>query len=547
MRSFDRSLPERWVAVVVGALAFALYLPALGNGFAYDDVPLIPGDPRIHSFEGLGAILFRPYWVGAGEELALYRPLTTLSFALDWMVSGGAPAWFHFTNVLWHVVVCVLAVLLLCRIFGAVAALAGGALFAVHPVHVEAVANVVGRSELIAAALFLAACLIWDRRSGDHPTMRVVIAITALFFLALMAKESAVMLPASLLLLDFARGRLRLVHGGGAEYTRRNLPAFITLSIALCIYIGLRMRALGGFATPALHPAAEAVDGRLDLLMMAFQAWPEYVRLLFFPKTLLIDYGPQVIRPADGGAAALGALVLLGLFTWAMIAVVRGRSGLVIALAWFPITILPVSNLIIPVGVLVAERTLYLPSLAISLGVAATMETVLLRERSILWPRVTALAVTVAVLFLGVRSLQRIPEWESTERIFAALVRDRPDSYRGHWYMGRVAREAGDYHAAVAHFQEAVRLWPHRERLVIDAAATAAQAGMLVEARSVAEIAARHWPENIDAQRILAGVSLDLGDPTTARAAVQAGLRVAPDDAVLRKMQAHLATLSGTR
>ena len=147
-------------AIVTALLALATYLLALHNGFAFDDAVLIPRDARVTNGE-LGALITTSYWKDAA--MALYRPLTSLTFGLDWAAADGSAAWFHFTNVLWHMLASVLVYVLLLRYFDVGAALLGAALFAVHPVHVEAVANVVGRAELIAATMVLAGCVAWPR------------------------------------------------------------------------------------------------------------------------------------------------------------------------------------------------------------------------------------------------------------------------------------------------------------------------------------------------------------------------------------------------
>src|SRR5690606_33267473 len=102
-------------------------------------------DTRIHSLANAPSFFVSGYWADA--DLALYRPLTTLSFAVDWAISGGSPAWFLFVNAAWNAAACVLAFLLLHRFAGMAPAFLAALLFAAHPVHVEAVANVVGRAE----------------------------------------------------------------------------------------------------------------------------------------------------------------------------------------------------------------------------------------------------------------------------------------------------------------------------------------------------------------------------------------------------------------
>lgn len=530
-------------AVATALAALAVYALSLRNGFAYDDVPLIPLDARVHSLGNLRGIVFGPYWPAGGEGLAIWRPLTTLSFAVDWALSGGLPAWFHATNTVLNSAACVLAFLLLCELFTPAAALAGALLFALHPVHVEAVANVVGRGEMLAGIPMLAACLLWARRSAQEmrPAGRTVLATAALFALALLAKESAVMLPCLLLLIDAARGRWRLERGSVSAYARSVLPALVTLLVVLVAYAALRAAVLGGLVPARPHPAAAVLEDRTHLILTALQAWPVYLRLLLFPRTLLIDYGPRVIMPATAwtGHALAGLLILAALLAGGVLALARGRGRAALALLWFPVAGLPVSNLLVTIGVLVAERTLYVPSFALAVA-AAGGASVVGRLRSNESRRLAAVVGAAALLLLAARTALRVPEWDSTERIFAALVRDRPDSFRAHWVLGRAARHAGDRDAARAHYGKAVRLWPYRDVLVAEAAAFAMEDGRLAEGREMAAFGVARWPDDLALQRLFAAASLDLGDTTAAWAGIEAGLRLEPADPLLNQMRTAL-------
>src|SRR2546421_3384128 len=100
-------------------------------------------NPRPHSVSPAWSAFDEPYWpTPSGGEY--YRPLTILSYAVDWTLSGGRAGWLHLMNALWHGLVCVLVVLVLERWLSPAAAAAGGLIFALHPVHVEAVAGLVG-------------------------------------------------------------------------------------------------------------------------------------------------------------------------------------------------------------------------------------------------------------------------------------------------------------------------------------------------------------------------------------------------------------------
>lgn len=532
-------ITRRSGAAVTALAALALYALSLRNGFAYDDVPLILLDARVHSLRNLRDIVFGPYWPAGAEDLAIWRPLTTLSFAVDWALSDGRAAWFHATNTALNAVACVLAFLVLCEFFTPAAALVGALLFTVHPVHVEAVANVVGRAEMLAGIPMLAACLLWARRSAEEvrPTGRIVLATAVLFAVALLAKESAAMLPFLLLLIDAARGRWRLERQSIVAYVRAIGPALLALFAVLVAYASLRAAVLGGLVPARVHPAAAVLDRRSELVLTALQAWPVYLRLLLFPRTLLIDYGPRIIMPATAwtGPALVGFLILTGLVAGGVLAHLRGHGRAALALLWFPVAIVPVSNLLVTIGVLVAERTLYVPSFA--LAVAGASAAVALGRLASRAGRRTALVLgVVGLALLGARSVIRVPEWDSTERIFAALARDRPDSFRAHWVLGRAARQAGDRETARAHYAEAVQLWPYRDLLVLEAAAFALEEGRLAEGRDLAAFGAERWPRNLALHRLLAAASLDLGDTTAARASIEAGLRLDPAEPLLNQM-----------
>lgn len=529
-----------YCAFVAGLLGLALFLPGLGNGFAYDDVAVVAADERVHSLSRIGEIFTTGYW--RDDSLSLYRPLTTLSFAIDWSLAPGSAAWFHLSNALLHAVVTALAVLLLAGFVPPAAALLGGLVFAVHPVHVEAVANVVGRAEMLAAVFSLGACILWIRES-ELPIWRTVrgVGVTMMFALALLSKESAVMLPALLLLLDFARGALRVREP--STYFRQNASELLALVVLLAAYLTLRGAVLGDWAPSRVDPTLELATTTRARLLTALQAWPVYLRLLVYPTTLLADYGPRVVMPTGGPSvpSILGVLILVGCVAGGIMAVVRGRSRTALALLWFPVAILPVSNLIVPIGVLVAERTLYLPSLALSFAVAGAAAPLLASHRAVI--AASQAAGAALVLVLAARSVVRIPEWESTDRIMSALLRDRPDAFRAQWHNARAARVSGDTPRALESYAHALRLWPHREGLVLEAAMYAAEVGDLPFAFQVANYAARRWPTQLVAQRLLASTALDLADTTTARTAVRDGLRIDPHDDLLTRMAAVIPVL----
>ncbi len=540
MNSPEPVRPRASVAgLTIAVIALAVFAGTLSNGFAYDDIVVIVNDARVHGFD-LGAIFANGYWQDA--ELALYRPLTTLSFALDWSLAPASAAWFHLTNALLHAATAVLVFMLLGPLFGTPAALAGGLVFAVHPVHVEAVANIVGRAELLSACFVLAACVLWQRRSERDALHGA--AVAGCFLLALLAKESAAVLPALLVLLDAAKGTLR--PGTLRPWLRQRGPALAALVVVFAGVVALRTAVLGGFGPSRVDPILEVAATPGARVLTALQAWPVWLRLLFVPDVLLADYGPRIMMPASSLTlpGTIGLLLAGGLFSGGMFAWLRGQGRTAMALLWFPVAILPVSNLVVPIGVLVAERTLYLPSVAFSCLVAGAAA--LPAWRGTL--RAAGFATLAGILLMfSYRTVTRVPDWASTDSIMLALVRDRPDAFRGVWHTARMARTSGAVDAAVRRYAAAVELWPHRAGLVYEAAAFAAEQGLGAEAYRYARLAAGQWPAELRAQRLLAGAALDVGDTTTARAALAEGLRIDARDELLNRMRAALDSSTAGR
>lgn len=454
------STDARIGSAIVITIALATFANSLFNGFALDDNFIVAGNPRVHQLGSLRAIWLTPYWPSHGELLGLYRPLAIFGYAVQWAVGGGAPWVFHTVNVLLHALVSLLVFLLLRRLASPPAALIGGILFAVHPLHTEVVANVVGQAEMIAAAGVLAACLIHAGRPADAiaPGGPRLVAIAVIFFVSLLAKEGSVVLPGLLVAIDAAQRRIRIDRNGLARYAAGMAFTLILLVALLGAYLTLRVHVLGSIggidAAPSLPFLRQ--EGRI---FSALRAWPEYVRLLVWPFDLSADYSPGVILPATGFTpmVVLGTLLLVATAALALATFTRPRAGL--PAAWFLIAVFPVSNLALPIGVLLAERVLYLPSVAICVAAAFLAD----RLRADARPRTLRFATVGAVALIAafaVRSVMRNPDWDSTEAVWDALVRDHPEDYRSQWVNGFRARQKGNLEIARQYFEIAHRIWP---------------------------------------------------------------------------------------
>ncbi len=422
-----------WVPVLVALAACVVYANAWRNGYALDDGFILANNPLVHGLGNVGALLGSAWWPGTNE---LYRPLTLLSFAVEWQLFGDAPAVFHATNVLLHAAASALVAWLVLRLDGGrAAALGAGLLFAVHPVHVEAVANLVGRAEVLAALGVLAACHL--HLSTRVSTGARVAGIAVLYLLALGAKESAATLPVLLLAVDLLRTRGEGT--GAAALLRRNAALLGVLGAVLLGYVAMRVQLLGGLGS---DPAPYLRDlSTADRLATALRLWPEYVRLLFWPVDLSAEWGPDALRPAGWGEPLVWMGLLLGV---ALAAVAwmswKGDRWIAGGLLWFAAAVFPVSQIPYTAGVLLAERTLYLPSVALAFFIPPAVAA--LRRHPAALNQSLAAAGAI-VLLLGLRTWTRTPSWQSTQAVFEQMANDHPNVWMVQWHAADLLVQGG--------------------------------------------------------------------------------------------------------
>ena len=472
----------RRALLVVALVAAAVYVLTLWNGFAGDDGQIIVNNPMVHGWAGIGPAVFRsPYWPPRFGG-ALYRPLATLTYTVDWHWGGGAPAWFHAVNLLWNAGVSVLVALLAAAWIGRGdegraerAALVAGLLFAVHPVHVEAVANVVGRAELMAACFTLLAVYLAVERGNWW--------LSALaWLLGLFSKENAVVAPALI-------AAAWLLGVGAWRPTRGRVIAFAGAWLGVGLgYAGLRHLALGSYA-PLWTPAPVFVgQNALTVRLTAIAALGDVARLLFFPLHLRVDYSPgertAVTSVADPAfLAGLLLLVSWGVLLWK--ARRAGRNVEALGLAWIGIAFLPVANLLFPIGVLVAERTLYLPSVGLALGAGAVMARLPARPGY-------GLALGLVVAAGATRSVLRIPVWHDNLAMAQSIRRDSPDSYQGQMDAAGILLERGRPDLALTAARRAIETYALDPRPYLIGAHAAFRLGAWGVADSLLEAADTH-------------------------------------------------------
>jgi len=458
---------DRRLYLAVISCALVPYLPALWNGFAMDDLYIILWNPVVHSVQGVWRAFAGPYWPpDLGGQM--YRPLPLATFAVSWTIAHGHPVWFHAMNLVWHAGVAVIVTALVLRSPSPeargdqgvrTAALAAGLLFAVHPVHVEAVANVIGLGELMAAAGVCLAVYAAVVRQD-------VLLSGAALVLGLLSKENAVVAPALII--------LAWIVGLPSRPTSRRLLAF---AMSWVVIAGAYLAVRGGVLHPyaRLHAIApvflgeSAFAGRLT----AVAALGDVLRLLLLPVTLRVDYSPDertIVRSLSDGRFLIG-LACLALWAGLLVMAWRRQRRLeALGLGWIAIAFLPVSNLLFSTGVLLAERTLYLASVGLALAAGAALARL----------PVERLRVVLALLVVagGIRSALRTPVWHDDFSVTQSILEDSPESYRGPARMAALYQSHRQPDRALAALRTATRIYDRDPSLFVagaDAALTLGQ------------------------------------------------------------------------
>ncbi len=423
--------------LILALIAIAVYANSLPNDFVLDDGLYITQNPQVTHFS-LRAIL-APH-----KASNTFRPVTFGSYALQWLAGGPRPLWFHLLNVLLHAGATLLLFFLLRKLFenlphSETLSFTAALLFAVHPIHSEAVAGITGRAELFAAAFVFAAWLL-HLRDGE-------LAALICFALALLSKESAIAFAALAPAGDFVRQRWK----PALRYVR-----LIALSLS---YIALLWFVQGRrFGQPAVskldNPLAE-LPPRWRILNACRVAW-KYLALQLYPAHLSSDYSFSEIPVYRDWQhtlpAALGVLFILAVWLWALR---KRRAALALSgtiyLAGFAVT----ANILIPTGTIMGERLAYLPSAGFCLLAASCWQWLLDRQK-----KAACAALAAVVLASGARTLARNRDWSDDYSLAASAVRNAPGSAKAHTKMGDMYLSRQKYDLARKEFDAALRIYP---------------------------------------------------------------------------------------
>jgi hypothetical protein len=437
---------SRWLVLVVAAAALP-YLNTLAATFTFDDFGLVIQNPR--ATPGMSPLA---WFLRESTTGSLYRPLTMVTFAVNqWLAP--APWAFHLGNVVLHLL-ATLAAFDLARVLlrSTPGAAATALVFAVHPVHTEAVTSVAGRSEILAALFVLVAlsASVRAQRAAAGGTWWTAMSLAA-FALGFLSKESAFSLLPLVVLVAAWTGPAR------AGRIARVVAPYLVVGAAC---LALRHTVVGSFGLADPPPFIDnplAHTGVLSRVATALVVLLEYVSVLAAPLRLSADESFNQVRVVVS-ALDVRLLAAVGLFATVGAALVVERRRVPVlgfAALFFAAAMTVTANVLFPIGTIKAERLLYLPSFGWCLACGWLLRRWTRRE---VGPRLAA--ALLALLLLGGRTWARNEDWRDDYTLFTRTAQTSPNSARAHGNAAALYGQAGQLLLAAEHFRAALAIDP---------------------------------------------------------------------------------------
>ncbi|MEO0093260.1 MAG: tetratricopeptide repeat protein [candidate division WOR-3 bacterium] len=485
-----------FISIIV-LLSIIIYANTLWNGFVYDDMDEIVNNQWIKQLKNLFSPCHR------------YRITETITLWSDYQLWGLSPSGYHLTSLLFHILVSVGIYLLANLILKSpLPSFFTGLLFATHPVHTEAVSVISHRQELLAMLFMIISLILYIKgRQTALTSQRFIIFLSlVVYFLAMAAKEIAIILPIIIFLYDLYFSQ------NAQRFRMSNIRWYLLYPLVFGLFFlfsitGPRWRfRYPGFNVVSLGHSLAGGRSYGSILLSQLKGFLEYLRLLVYPKRLLIDYYFP-IQPSFQLNSLFPLLLLIGLIAL-MIILYRHNKIISFGLAWFFINLLPVAN-IIPKTFFVAERYLYVPSFGFCLILGYC-----------LWQLITKKSLSVLGIILfgviltgySIRTIRRNFDFKSEYTLWSKTIKDNPMSATGYNNLGVALLNSGAIEASIENFKKATELVPNFAKPYFNLGVAYLNSGCYPEAVENLTKAIRFDPKSFESYIALGTAYQKLGD-----------------------------------
>ena len=515
-----------FICLILAALILAVYWQVGSFSFVeYDDQVYVTENPHVK--EGLNADSLA--WAFTTGHGANWHPVTWLSHMLDYQLFGMNAGRHHLTNLLFHIINTLLLFLLLRRLTGAdwrsgfVAAL-----FALHPLHVESVAWIAERKDVLSTFFWLLS--IWSyARYAERPGILRYLPVLLFLALGLMAKPMLVTLPFVFLLLDYWPLRRFSLNGSPDEPEAsadkfslqliwEKIPFFLLVTVSSFVTYLVQQHG-GAVSTPEVFPVGLRIAN-------ALVSYVSYIGKMFWPSHLAVFYPyPQTLP----WWIIAGAGLFLAGITFVALRFVRSRPYL--AVGWFIYlgTLVPVIGLVQVGSQALADRYTYVPLIGLFIMIAWAVPD-LAAGRTALKTSV-AVAAAAVILVLATATWKQLHNWSDTISLFGHAIRVTANNYIAQDGLGSALLGKGKIDEALSHIREAVRINPNHAQAQYNMGVALSYEQKTDEAINHFRRAVKLKPDYEKAYCNLGEALIHKGEMPEAILALNEALRIDPDDA----------------
>ncbi len=440
--------------LIIFSLTLLCFWNILPGEFVADDEHTIVQQNLIKSLAFIPNLFTTSLWnTSFSQQLGLYRPLTALTYAFNYALGDLNPFGYHLFNLILHSLNSAIIYWLTYRYTKLhLLALFTSILFTIHPVHTEAISNISGRPELLTAFFFL---LAWSFYCLSKENSRYYFLSLFCYFCSMLAKESGITLLGVLFLSDLCENFSNFSSQIKQLYTK-----YFGYLVVILIYLSARVAVLKdiGVGKTWLFWRDIAFSSRIYTTSTAFI---KYFQLLIWPVDLVGDYDfsqiPQITTlnaTAIVASSIIIAIFLIGCFS------LKRNKLIAFAILFFFITISVVSNIIVPIGVFIAERLLYLPSISVCLLAALALHWLYNKNAALKYFSLALLLAIISVSAIKIHN--RNIDWLSNANYINSIVRVAPNNMKG--LCAKASMDLGEknFLAAEQKAKQAIELFPKK-------------------------------------------------------------------------------------
>ncbi|XP_071112558.1 protein O-mannosyl-transferase TMTC3-like isoform X2 [Haliotis cracherodii] len=469
-------------AVLLGVVSVC-YFNSLNCGFVFDDMSAVVENKDLRPHTSVSRLFWNDFWgtpMQNERSHKSYRPLCVLTFRLNYSLSELEPMTYHLVNTLLHAVVCIMFMKMCCMFLKEWTSFLAALLFAVHPVHTEAVTGVVGRAEALSSIFILAALMTYVRCTGYRKQINWIWLITTVWLvtIAMLCKEQGITVIGICCVYEvFVAQRasfwelVDFLHS--LVGARPRVPGWLSTSVVRMVFLvgstllmlfarikvmGAQLPVFTRFDNPASVADFPARHLTFNYLL-SVNSW-----LLLNPSHLCCDWTMgtipllETITDYRNIFTLIFYAMMIKFVTYALSGQSQRSRCIIMSLAFLVLPFVPASNLFFPVGFVVAERILYTPSMGFCMLVALGFQILVHHKQSL--KMVVQLLMAGLLLTHSIKTVLRNNDWASEYTLFKSGLKVNQENAKLFNNVGHALEKVEKYSEALEYFETAVSVQP---------------------------------------------------------------------------------------